>query len=1000
MILPKLDNRSVEDILALIREKREFYTPEWNFDSDNPDGGAALAKLFAEMFYGTIDRYNRFPDKCFLEFLNMTGVCAKSVTPAVGMACVKLVDGASESVYVKKGTQLFCDISDENDGEKRVVFETESPVVATPANLSHIFMTDPENDVISVTDFTDPENENVFPIKLLHPAQDKNIERHCFAVAHSAVLRLVHSSEIYVKISNSSTSFTDSERLEVLCNPEFARWSFITPHGREYLNAEPMTGFIKLTKAYGEVQLTDFDGNSPEDEELYPWLFCEMKKTSFCQDMVADSVSVSCRSLSDEETGMALLPDHLFANDTELSTTVCGYCFGRDPAPYDAFYISCGEAFGKSGAEISMQLVIDTVTVRDSNLSDEDAQEFDSKLIVDKEDTIRPDYDDIFVSEVMWEYWNGYGWSRLEVLGDTNPFSCKGEPGRKTLRFICPQDFAVSVQNAHEGFWLRARVLNVENRFSVRANKLLPLLKSIAISFDYSGRFLPADKITVLNSCSRTDYAMGTTRTPMPLFRLMPDTHRTVYFCFDKAPSGYPLNIYFGFEGSCDEGRAIVFEYLSAEMNGRWNEMKFTDRTEGFRDSGIVSLYSPKDFIETELFGKRGYWIRAVSLRDSDAAPKLSCLVMNAVDITQRESVFDEQHTTPAGRKNSTITLERKPVISCDLWINELADTPLSELQQLHRESKERVRMITDDEGLVTECWVKWEPRSVLSDSGADDRHYAIDFSTGEIRFGDGVNGRIPTYSDDAQISADYSFGGGSAGNIPAGTIDGLIVGIPFVDKMTNFEPTCGGGDGQSLDEIRRLGPERLKYGGRAITADSFEGLVSEEFTEAAEVRCFSNRNRSGEAANGYTTVVVRPADTVSPTYSRRLCRRILNFLSERAAFGLVAGNRLAVIPAKIMRVSTDVTLFPEDYNIAAQTEREVISVISELIKRSCRIGVMPTESAVLAAVRGVENVAYVSRVMLTGEYSENGETFVVPLNDSADFRYFVAISGTHTVKL
>lgn len=81
MTAPRLDGRSAEDILAEIKYKSEVFTPEWKPDGTGPDGGGALARLFSEMFFETVDRYNRFLDKSYLEFLNMLGVCAAAPLP-------------------------------------------------------------------------------------------------------------------------------------------------------------------------------------------------------------------------------------------------------------------------------------------------------------------------------------------------------------------------------------------------------------------------------------------------------------------------------------------------------------------------------------------------------------------------------------------------------------------------------------------------------------------------------------------------------------------------------------------------------------------------------------------------------------------------------------------------------------------------------------------------------------------------------------------------------
>ena len=1000
MIIPKLDSRSVEDILALIKRKSEFYTPEWSLNYDNPDGGAALAQLFAEMFHGTIDRYNRFPDKCYLEFLNMIGVCAKSVSPSLGMAAAELVDGAPHNVFIKGGTQLFTDISEDESGDRRVVYETVSGMFATPAEIKSIYMTIPDEDIISATDMSD---EKALPLLLFAPDRSANLERHAFAVAHAYVLKLYGAAEISLKLTNLSMTFKDAQLMMQLCSTDFAEWSFISTAGKLHLDAAFINDHIVLTKPEGELMFTDDDGKQ-SDCELNGWIFCEMKKSSFLNEIFVDHIYINSRSVSDD-SGNGISPSHIFFNDNELSVTESGYCFGKEPAIYDSMYIDCAEAFSKSGADITIDMTISTVILNDNVITDVVGQEFNSKLVVDKEDTKAAAPDDIFINEVQWEYWNGIGWAKLDVRGNVNPFSCHGGNGKKTVSFTCPDDFTPSVQNAYEGLWLRIRVREVENMFSTHSRQLVPWLKDIDIRFDYGSNYLPVQVISVTNNCERTIFETDGSPANLRLFRLMPDKHETVYFMFDSAPSGYPVNFYFEFAGADDEERDIVFEYLAVEHATKsiWRELKVDDRTEGFSMSGIISLYAPSDFAETMIFGQRGYWIRAVKLSTKNKIhPRLCGIHKNAVEIIQKESVSDERHEYTAGKLWQEITLANKPVISCDLWVNELGETSVSELNELKRQNSGSVRMVTDDEGQLTECWVKWQPRTAFTDSAADDRHYLLDHSRGAICFGDGVNGKIPAYSGDTEISVDYSFGGGSAGNLPAGAIDGLIVGIPYVERMTNFEATCGGSNGQTLEAIRKIGAARLKHRGRAVTAGDFETLVMEQFTEVAEVRCFCGRNRNAIVENGSITIVVKPKDFASATYSAALCRRIEDFLRRNASLEPVAGGRLAVIPSKIMTVSAEVSVHVDDYEYAAQTERAVIAAINELIgdAHGSSIGRMPSISAVYTALKRVEHIAYVSKVMLTGEYYHNGEKMIVPLDDTDVYRYFIAAAGTHTVRI
>lgn len=452
--MPKLDGRTAADILALIGRKSGSYTPEWRFDPQSPDGGTALAMLFSEMFCGTIDRLDRFPDKCSLEFLNMLGVSAKPVSPAVGTAAARIAEGAEERVYIKKGTQLFTD-----RGEERIVFETSEGFFAVPAKLTDIFMTAPAEDVITRT-----EIPGELPVKLFRPQAERNLERHCFTLSNGAVLRLDGAAEIMVKLGGTS-GLRDISYQEALSS-ENVRWSIPGENGVIPLEARPGADCVILSKPEGKAVPADENGVR-DDENGRLRIMCEMTRSEKSEFLAADIAYLSCRGNDDPETLRGRLPDRLYSNDTELSQIECGYVFGREPSAYDSLYIACDEAFSKAGAQITVDISVGTVVVQNGDVQSE--PQFDQKLVVDKGDLRVNTPDDVYISGIVWEYWNGTGWARLEVSGDVNPFSCAGSDGRRRLSFTCPEDFQPSVQNAYSGLWLRARIREVHNRFSMNA---------------------------------------------------------------------------------------------------------------------------------------------------------------------------------------------------------------------------------------------------------------------------------------------------------------------------------------------------------------------------------------------------------------------------------------------------------------------------------------------------------------------------------------------------
>lgn len=1002
----KPDGRNINDIIAEIKRKSEFYTPEWRYDPANPDGGGALARLFSEMTYDTIEKYNRFPEKCYLEFLNMLGAGAKSVSPAVGTARAQMVALAREKAFVKKGSQLFTDIT-VGDDDMRIIFETMSSFYATPAEIKCFFMTDPAKDIITKTALIDEDGDEVegaFPTTLFMPRAEDNLERHCFGAAHSKALKINGAAQIRIKIENSTTTYLNEKITAKLCDSSFAEWSYVTESGKEKLAARQDAGCIILEKtARKPIALTDEFGGNIGEEETLPWIFCDMKLDSDTVEIAADSISVSTTSV-DDEFRHGILPGSLYSNDSELNAEGGGYCFGSEPSVYDSFYVMCDEAFSKAGAQVTVELLVDTVSKKTAG-ADSPELEFNSRLVVDKDEAQAAPLDNIFISGVAWEYWNGSGWARLEVGGDVNPFSCDESSAECTLKFTCPEDFAPSLQNAHEGYWIRARVTDVENAYSLRAVRLLPLLKSIAVRFDYGSDFLPAEKVVTINNCSSSIYGAGE-KALMMLYMRMPERSHAVYFCFDKPPEGFPVNFYFDFQGTARDECVTEFSRYSGDNGGTavWSELKVTDKTGGLTRSGIISLYSPSDFTEAEIFGERGFWIRVVNKSmdyapDSVSLPRLSGIVKNAVDIIQKESVTDERVFVPAGRPNQHFRLRGAPVISCELWVNELNETALSELEKLAQQDSTGVKPVYGADGQLEEFWVRWRRCPMIGSAAPDSRCYELDSVSGTVRFGDGHNGRIPAYEGaDAQISVNYSFGGGTKGNLEANAIDGLLVDIPYIESITNFRPTCGGSDGRSLEEIKKIGAGRLLHLGRALSPENFENLVLEEFSEVKEVRCFNNMDADENRRDGCVCLVIMPQDYTDEVYSAALCARIYDFIGARADINLVAGGDLSVVPAKVMRVSSTTTVSITDFDSAAETEQAAVRAIEGLFG-SARIGYMPDSTDILTVLGRIENIAYVKQVLLAGEYYSNGRKVTVPL-EKGKYRYFVAAGGTHTIRM
>ncbi len=64
-------------------------------------------------------------------------------------------------------------------------------------------------------------------------------------------------------------------------------------------------------------------------------------------------------------------------------------------------------------------------------------------------------------------------------------------------------------------------------------------------------------------------------------------------------------------------------------------------------------------------------------------------------------------------------------------------------------------------------AWRRWEKVTTFTFSKADDRHYMLDSTTGELSFGDGMRGMVPPLGENNIRAASYSSGGGARGTCP-----------------------------------------------------------------------------------------------------------------------------------------------------------------------------------------------------------------------------------------
>ena len=172
----------------------------------------------------------------------------------------------------------------------------------------------------------------------------------------------------------------------------------------------------------------------------------------------------------------------------------------------------------------------------------------------------------------------------------------------------------------------------------------------------------------------------------------------------------------------------------------------------------------------------------------------LGYLAVNAVGIIAQAIENNEPLGTATGTSDATFTLSGTPV---------------------------------DPASLVIQVWqgnqaATWSQVENFGRAGRNDTVYVLDPTAGTVTFGDGIRGQRPP-ANAVIVAKTYAFGGGSAGNLAAGSIKAVQ---PASGTVRHEWATSGGSDGESVAEAERRIPAFLAHRDRAVTVDDFQALA------------------------------------------------------------------------------------------------------------------------------------------------------------------------------
>lgn len=612
-----------EEILRQMQKKARSYTPEWRFDLEKPDIGTALALVYAGMFEGTLRRFEKIPEKNRIAFLNALDACLLPAVSGAGYVYFQMVNEEVEGVGLEAGTVVSADVPDSPEGQAE--FETTDDLYVTPAVLSRIYQTCGSRDQICRIYQKDIEGETAWPVTFFSN-QYPDLQEHILYLSHSVLFEICGEGSIRMEWQILGDARQREEYLGALQKEEVAVFEYFSEDGwTRFCRQEIAEGALLFQKTEEQPAFCRMELEGVSDF----WIRCRIWRQEIFDRMRLGGIKIASRN-------QGILPDTVYGAGEECNIHEY-FPFGERLDLYSEVYFSCQEVLSKRGAQVTLSFGIDFVRIP----LDGEKKQIEWEWVMKKSD-FRPDLEfDITVEAVIWEYYNGSGWTRLfQENSYQRIFSTeKGTMGQyRTMEFTCPEDMQPVLIGAGEAFYIRARITKINNLYKMTGNYMIPRLSNTLFRYQYTESRMPG-YVVLENNMDRLcvpGRGLFAGEEVFPFTKAEVDG-MAVYFGFGTAPVGNPLKMLFLLGNTTERSqRHLLWEYWNGS---RWKNLNLIDGTKNFSRTGIVTFSGQPDSRKKKLFGEEKYWLRIRDVsgarfdKGEEVLPVISGIYMNAAAI-------------------------------------------------------------------------------------------------------------------------------------------------------------------------------------------------------------------------------------------------------------------------------------------------------------------------------------------------------------------------------
>jgi len=917
--VPKLDDREFDDIVAEALRLIPRYAPEWT--NHNPsDPGITLIELAAWMTDLILFRLNKVPEKNYVAFLNLLGIRLKPPQAASALLQFKLVEGAARQL-VPAGIRVA---TPQGSDEDTISFETARDLVVTSVPLDRClsYFAGRYTDNTPHLPAGTPEGFEVF-------GAAERVDRFLY-LSDPRFAGCGESSILRIYLGCPEQGGRDLARLLEWQYWSGDRWRDLIPAPLEVDRGE-ICFFGPLR--FEPTTVAEIEGL---------WLRGRLAEVTRPEDTEIDTIRVRV-----EVAGDGVSPDRARVNldnnafiHLDLGKNI--YPFGKEPKVDCIFYMSCDDLMRTPDAEIAVDVALaDPGVVRTPNPSDE--------------------------LSLSWEYYDGRKW---RVIGRSGPRGVR--PGGAdelafhdttsaftqsgAITFRRPKDMEMVELGGETARWMRVRVeagdyglagtYTLDNdKWVFRDDRPLrpPALRQISIrsreEYRDTRHALAYNDFTYtdVTEVARTEYTIFQPFTPeadeSPALYLgfagqLGNEAHAIYFQMaeDLGPASLPtdasdvltpeLTRYAAERRAAWQGeQRVVWEYSTARG---WETLAVVDGTHAFTASGFLDFVAPDNWITVRKFTEERHWLRArLEMGGFAKPPRILRVLTNLVLAHHHTTVSSEVLGSSDGTPLQSYSLLQSPLLEGEVIAVREPHLPTPE--EIADLDDGAVEPLSDDMG---DCWVMWKRVDSFFESGPRSRHYSVNYTNGQITFGDGRRGLIPPEGSHNIVARRYRVGGGSAGNVNPNTLTSLSRALAYIEGVSNPISAAGGADREKVSEAKERAPYAIKSRDRAVTAEDFEMLALRASTSLARARCVPDRTGRG----GVIVVVVPKAETGAADLSRRLVpsneilRYVKRYLDERR----LVGTLLTVTRPQYVELSLKVTLLRRTIGSSDRIRREI----------------------------------------------------------------------------